>query len=99
MRDGILPFYGGTTGAMTRQRSTFSDRQRAHYLLWLRNSRRPWTRSRAVVYQRARELFFEEGEDEDDEWAIYIWAETTAEIFGYGEEFALRMEMHSGNIY
>jgi hypothetical protein len=46
-----------------------------------------------VVYQRARELFFEEGEDEDDEWDTYIWEETLAEFFGYGEEFALRMAL------
>jgi hypothetical protein len=78
---------------MTRQRRTFSDRQRAHYLLFLRNRRKPWTRSRAMVFQRARELFFEEDEDEDEEWDTYTYEEATAEIFGYGEEFALRMAL------
>jgi hypothetical protein len=46
-----------------------------------------------MVFQRARELFFEEDEDENEEWDTYIYEEATAEIFGYGEEFALRMAL------
>ena len=57
--------YDRPDGAWTRERRAVVNSRRANYFIWRRNHRKPWTRSRAVSYERERSSWNEGYEDEE----------------------------------
>jgi hypothetical protein len=104
----ILPQFGGPPswfvrhhGAMTRGRSSVIHLRRSLYIIWRRNHRKPWTRSRAMAYQRAREAelaedeaegyIFDDDEDPFDRPPIRLWEGTADEVAATGPRQRLNM--------